>query len=88
MLTKRRRVYQGIVDLLTAVEAAGSWKAYVRKPVVALLSLRYLCLAGRATPPPHLARCFGAPSIPAANSTPLPDDVFEHILTFWNFAGV
>ena len=98
MLTEKRRVYQGIVDLLTAVEAAGSWKAYVREPVVALLSLRYLCLAGRATPPPHLARCFGAPPIPAAgeartrarraaNNTPLPDEVFEHILTFWNFAS-
>ena len=92
-------VLKRIVDLLTAVENAGSWKAYVREPVVALLSLRYLCLAGRATPPPRLARCFGAPSIPAAgeaqkrvrraaNITPLPDDVFEHILTFWNFAGV
>ena len=90
---------RAISDLLTAVETAGSWKAYVREPVVALLSLRYLCLAGRATPPPRLARCFGAPSIPAAgeaqkrvrraaNITPLPDDVFEHILTFWNFAGV
>ena len=90
---------RAIIDLLTAVENAGSWKAYVREPAVALLSLRYLCLAGRATPPPRLARCFGAPSIPAAgeaqkrvrsaaNSTPLPDDVFEHILTFWNFAGV
>ena len=84
------------MNLLTAVENAGSWKAYVREPVVALLSLRYLCLAGRATPPPHLARCFGAPPIPAdgeartrarrAASTPLPDEVFEHILTFWNFA--
>jgi hypothetical protein len=90
---------RAIIDLLTAVENAGSWKAYVREPAVALLSLRYLCLAGRATPPPRLARCFGAPSISAAgeaqkrercaaNSTPLPDDVFEHILTFWNFAGV
>jgi hypothetical protein len=90
---------RAIIALLMAVENAGSWKAYVREPVVALLSLRYLCLAGRATPPPHLARCFGAPSTPAAgeaqkrgrraaNGTPLPDDVFEHILTFWNFAGI
>jgi len=91
-------VSKSIVDLLTAVENAGSWKAYVREPVVALLSLRYLCLAGRATPPPHLVRCFGAPPIPAAgeartrsrraaNNIPLPDEVFEHILTFWNFAA-
>jgi hypothetical protein len=96
-----REKYQDVVDLLTAVEASGSWKRYVREPVVSLLSLRYLCLAGRATPPPHLARCFGSPPIanadkartrsrPLASSaarTPLPDEVFEHILTFWNFAG-
>ena len=98
-LSVAQEMLLAIIDLLTAVENAGSWEAYVREPVVALLSLRYLCLAGRATPPPHLARCFGAPSISAAgeaqrrgrraaNSTPLPDDVFEHILTFWNFAGI
>jgi hypothetical protein len=92
--------YREIIDLLEAVEAAGSWKVYVREPVVALLKLRYLCLAGRATPPPHLARCFGSPPIANADKartrsrrlassaarTPLPDEVFEHILTFWNFA--
>ena len=98
---QRREKLRGAIDLLTAVEASGSWKRYVREPVVQLLSLRYLCLAGRATPPPHLARCFGSPPIanadkartrsrPLASSaarTPLPDEVFEHILTFWNFAG-
>ena len=73
----------------------------MREPVVQLLCLRYLCLAGRATPPPNLARCFGSPPIANADKartrsrrrassaarTPLPDEVFEHILTFWNFAG-
>jgi len=85
----QRKKFQEVVDLLTAVEASGSWKAYVREPVVQLLSLRYLCLAGRATAPPHLARCFGSPPIASADKaqTPLPDEVFEHILTFWNFAG-
>ena len=98
---RTREKYQDVVDLLTAVEASGSWKSYVREPVVQLLCLRYLCLAGRATPPPHLLRCFGSPPIANADKartrsrrlassaarTPLPDEVFEHILTFWNFAG-
>ena len=98
---RMREIYQDVVDLLTAVEASGSWTRYVREPVVQLLCLRYLCLAGRATPPPNLARCFGSPPIANADKartrsrrrassaarTPLPDEVFEHILTFWNFAG-
>ena len=84
------------IDLLTAVEDAGSWKRYVREPVVQLLCLRHLCLAGRATAPPNLVRCFGAAPIPnagkartrrrrAAGSTPLPDEVFAHILGFWHW---
>ena len=87
---------QPTLDLLTAVEAAGSWKRYAREPVVQLLSLRYLCLAGRATAPPKLVRCFGLPPVPnageartrrrrAAGSTPLPDEVFAHILGFWHW---
>mmetsp|Transcript_4211 Transcript_4211/g.14126 ORF Transcript_4211/g.14126 Transcript_4211/m.14126 type:complete len:222 (-) Transcript_4211:14-679(-) len=97
---RTREKYQDVIDLLTAVETSGSWKKYVREPVVSLLSLRYLCLAGRATPPPHLLRCFGSPLIANADKartrsrrlassaarTSLPDEVFEHILTFWNFA--
>ena len=101
----RRERGQLIIDLLEAVEAAGSWKRYVREPIVQLLSLRFLCLAGRATPmisqdrpwwaqwtaPPKLVRLFGAPPVPnaakarrAASGTPLPNEVFVHILTFWN----
>jgi len=83
-------------DLLTAVEAAGSWKRYAREPVVQLLSLRHLCLAGRATAPPTLVRCFGAPQVPnagkartrhrrAASAIPLPEEVFAHILGFWHW---
>ena len=85
-----------VIDLLTAVEAAGSWKRYAREPIVRLLSLRFLCLAGRATAPPKLVRCFGAPPVPnagkartrarrAASGTPLPNEVFAHILDFWNW---
>ena len=59
-------------DLLTDV-----WKRYVREAIVQLLSLRYLCLAGRAAPPAKLVRCFGSES-------PLPAEVFTHILDFWN----
>jgi len=86
------------IDLLTAVEAAGSWKRYVRElrePIVRLLSLRFLCLAGRARPPAYntlLVRLFGAPPVPnaakarrAASGTPLPNEVFAHILDFWNW---
>ena len=87
---------QASIDLLTAVEAAGSWTRYVREPVVQLLSLRHLCLAGRATAPPTLVRCFGAPPVPnagkdrtrarrAAAATPLPDEVFALILSFWHW---
>jgi hypothetical protein len=93
----RSRRYRGqqIIDLLEAVEAAGSWKRYKREPIVQLLSLRYLCLAGRAMAPPKLVRCFGAPPVPNAGkartrsrraaNTPLPDEVFSHILGFWSY---
>lgn len=83
------------IDLLTAVEVAGSWKRYVREPVVRLLCLRYLCLASRARPPAYntlLVRLFGAPPVPnaakarrAASGTPLPNEVFAHILSFWHW---
>ena len=92
----RHKRLLAVIDLLTAVEAAGSWKRYAREPIVRLLSLRFLCLAGRATAPPKLVRCFGAPPVPnagkartrarrAASGTPLPNEVFAHILDFWNW---
>ena len=58
-----------------AVRAAGGWKQYVREPVVKLHALRYLALAGRATPPKRLAGLFG--------SSALPDVIFDKILGFW-----
>lgn len=58
-----------------AVRAAGGWKQYVREPVVKLHALRYLTLAGRATPPQRLAGLFG--------SSALPDVIFDKILGFW-----
>ena len=88
--------WQETIDLLTAVTNAGSWERYLREPVVQLLSLRHLCLAGRATAPPTLVRCFGAPPVPNAGkartrarrvaaATPLPDEVFALILSFWHW---
>lgn len=84
------------VDLCEAVAAAGSWKRYLREPIVQLLALRYLCLAGRATAPLNLVRCFGSPPIPnagkartsarhATSGRPLPDEVFALVLEFWHF---
>ena len=84
-----------LINFLTEVRAAGSWTRYVREPVAALLALRYLCLAGRAMAPPHFLRLFGAAPIPNAGkartrarrvaaATPLPNEVFAHILGFWN----
>ena len=90
------RHFRATRDLLTVVTNAGSWERYVREPVVQLLCLRHLCLAGRATAPPNLVRCFGAAPIPnagkartrhrrAASASPLPDEVFAHILGFWHW---
>jgi hypothetical protein len=79
--------------VLSAVRAAGSWKRYNREPSVKLWALRYLALAGRARAPPHLVRLFGAAPIPegAAGTrskrlagAPLPDEVFAHVLGFWD----
>ena len=58
-----------------AARAAGGFKRYVREPVVKLHALRYLTLAGRATPPQRFERLFG--------SSALPDVIFDKILDFW-----
>ena len=106
MLTEVERVIQYAASnksgchlrLLRQVSTAGSWKGYLREPVVQLLALRYLSLAGRATAPANLLRLFGAPPIPnagrartrarrvasSAARTLLPDEVFKLILDFWN----
>ena len=94
---KVKRELTKMIDLLTAVRSAGSWKRYERERVIPLLSLRYLCLAGRATAPAHFLRLFGSAPMPkcavrtrskrlahSVAQRPLPDDVFEHVLTFWD----
>tara|TARA_B100000475_G_C14961660_1_gene300167 strand:- start:12 stop:830 length:819 start_codon:yes stop_codon:yes gene_type:complete len=89
----RRQALESMIALLTAVRAAGSWKRYSREPSVKLWALRYLALASRARAPPHFIRLFGAAPIPkgAARTrskrlvgTPLPDEVFAHVLGFWD----
>ena len=55
--------YSHIIDLLEAVDMAGSWENYmrvVREPRVKLWTMRHLCLAGRAHAPPKLLRLFGS----------------------------
>lgn len=86
--------FEDVRDLIEALRAAGSWKRLCREPFVQLQSLRYLCLAERAFPPPALARCFGLMTYEAGPRTrgqrkasgaaraPLPDDVFKLVLSF------
>ena len=89
--------YKACLDLVRCVRSAGSWQRYVREPSANLKCLRYLCLAGRATAPSILLRLFGAPCPPAsaartrsrrlassAACTLVPDEVFTHVLGFWN----
>ena len=101
-LALARRLYspdmQPLIELLQAVEAAGSYKRYLREPVIQLLALRYLSLAGRASAPANLLRLFGAPPVrnagkartrarraaSSAARTPLPEEVFKLVLGFWN----
>ena len=84
-------------DLLRAVCNAGSWHRYTVEPSVNLFALRYLSLAGRAVPPPHLVRLFGSPRPTAATGCasrtrarrlrridPPPTEVFGLILEFWD----
>ena len=81
---------QPAADLLVAVRDAGSWHRYCVEPSVKLLALRHLSLAGRAVPPPNLARLFSTRT--SASRTPSkrprtvaapPTDVFKLILEFW-----
>ena len=82
--------HQPAADLLMAVQDAGSWHRYCVEPSVKLLALRHLSLAGRAVPPPNLARLFSTRT--SASQTPSkrprtvaapPTDVFKLTLEFW-----
>jgi hypothetical protein len=71
-----------------ADKAASGWSPYDRVPRIELVRLRSLCIRGRASPPPEpiLERLFGAPAAPTKTKTavtPLPREVFWHVLSFW-----
>ena len=81
----------GTRGFLADVVAAGSWKAYLRAPRIELVRLRSLCARGRApSSDSFLQRLFGTPGSSARStraakrtSTPLPNEVFWHVLTYW-----
>ena len=87
-----------LAGLLTAVKRAGSWQNYLNAHRIALALLRTLCERGRARPPtsrrdPVLARLFAAAPPPSSTKkaarlasrapSPLPNEIFWHILAFW-----
>ena len=70
-------VVEDMIALLQGVEAAGSWKRYLREPRRDLLTFRRLVERGRAAPPDGvLARLF-------PESGGLPDVLFWKVLSFW-----
>ena len=95
---ERLRKMRAVLAFVSSVAAAGSWKRYCREPTVKLLALRQLCLRGRAAAPCELARLFGGSAaasagVPgrtrskraaAARGAALPDEVFGHVLRFWD----
>ena len=85
-------------QLFAAVKQAGSWRKYSNAHRIALVHLRTLCERGRARPPtsrrePVLARLFAAAPPPSSTKkaarlasrapSPLPNEIFWHILAFW-----
>ena len=84
-MNRAAKVHEEVRDLLAAVKRAGSFKRLCREPIVNLLCLRYLCLAGRATPPPELGRLFGerAPRPPGrVRPAILPEDIFKQVISY------
>ena len=80
-LCRRTGAVEAFQALLADVRAAGSWKRYVAAPRKELILLRCLCAAGRASPPPALARLFPGPE--ATEAPPLPRELAWKILEFW-----
>ena len=80
-LCRRTGAVEAFQALLADVRAAGSWKRYVAAPRKHLIVLRCLCAAGRASPPPVLARLFPGPE--ATEAPPLPRELAWKILEFW-----
>jgi len=76
---RRPGAVEAFLALLAEVRAAGSWKRYVNKPRIDVIVLQRLCAAGRASPPPALARLFPT----STKSPPLPKEMVWLILKFW-----
>ena len=96
---RRPDAVEAFLELCAGVRAAGSWKRFVKSPRIDMIVLQRLCEAGRASPPPVLARLFPTPiwlswreshqiRTTASNqdsgvSTPLPKELVWLILKFW-----
>jgi hypothetical protein len=78
-LCRRPGAVEAFLELCAGVRAAGSWKRYVNKPRIDVIVLQRLCAAGRASPPPALARLFPT----STKSPPLPKELVWLILKFW-----
>ena len=76
---RRPGAVEAFLELCAGVRAAGSWKRYVNASRIDLIVLQRLCAAGRATPPPALARLFPA----STKSPPLPKELVWLILQLW-----
>ena len=76
---RRPGAVEAFLALLADVRAAGSWKRYANAPRIDVIVLQRLCAAGRASPPPALARLFPT----STKSPPLPKELVWLILKFW-----
>ena len=78
-ICRRPGAVEAFLELCAEVRAAGSWKRYVNAPRIDVIVLQRLCAAGRAAPPPALARLFPT----STKSPPLPKELVWLILKFW-----
>ena len=77
--TRRPGAVEAFLALLVDVRAAGSFKRYANAPRLDVVVLQALCVKGRASPPPALARLF-----PTSTKSPhIPREIFWRILQFW-----
>ena len=77
--SRRPGAVEAFLELCAEVRAAGSWKRYANAPRIDVIVLQRLCAAGRAAPPPALARLFPT----STKSPPLPKELVWLILKFW-----
>ena len=80
-MTRRPGAVEAFLALLADVRAAGSFKRYANAPRLDVVVLQAMCVKGRASPPPALARLFPGPE--ATEAPPLPRELAWKILEFW-----